>query len=676
MKRNTRVFLLVVQVCILLSGCTSSTWKNDYSIVPQPNELRPISGHYILPRLMMDALNQSLTLQSIDSFTDFDVDTLTTMNPEGYTLEITPDGVHIQSATAQGSFYALQSLKQLMSMHIDRAENDTTWYLPCATIVDNPRFAYRGMHLDVSRHFYDVAFIKKQLDAMSRYKLNRFHWHLTDGAGWRVQIDRYPKLTDIAAWRPHADWKDFWENSNRHFCSQDTPGAYGGFYTHQEIKDVVKYAQERGITVIPEIEMPGHSEEVLAVYPQLSCSGKPYVDAVFCAGREETFTFLQNVLSEIIELFPSEYIHIGGDEASKTAWKNCPRCQRRMKLEGLETEEQLQSYFIKRIEKFLNSKGRKLLGWDEILEGGIAPDATVMSWRGTQGGIKALKAGHKTIMTPVEFCYFDYYQDAPASQPEAFGGYLPLEKVYAYDPLPIGLTDQQANLLLGVQGNVWTEHMPTYEHTEYMIYPRLLAMAEIGWTKPQAKDYARFKRNTLQEITYLRAQGYHPFNLATAQGSRIESRTPVASLALHAPITYAHPYEEKYKAGGDSTLVDGQLGDWTYADNRWQGFLNHDVDVTIDLREPTMVHRISAEFLQQAGNWVWLPKKVIIAVSSDNKTFSDLVELTNEVGTSETKLLFHSFTWQGEVQTRYIRYHALSNGINGGWLFTDEIVVN
>lgn len=676
MRTKSLFYVLLVVIIAIFSSCTSFNWKNQYTIVPQPNHLSPQEGHYVLSSQMADALKESLTLQSIDLFTDFNVDTVDSMKSESYKLQVTPEAVLIQSATPKGSFYALQSLKQLMSMHIYNNAQDTIWYLPCATIEDTPRFAYRGMHLDVSRHFFNVGFIKKQLDAMCRYKMNRFHWHLTDGGGWRIQINKYPKLTEVAAWRPKADYIEFSQKSDRHFCSQDTPEAYGGYYTHEDIKDVVKYAQERGITIIPEIEMPGHSEEVLAVYPELSCSGKPYVNSVFCAGKEETFTFLENVLSEVIDLFPSEYIHIGGDEASKTAWKKCPRCQRRMKKEGLKTEDELQSYVIKRIEKFLNTKGRKLLGWDEILEGGLAPDATVMSWRGVEGGVKALKSGHKAIMTPGTFCYLDHYQDAPELEPEAIGGYLPLEKVYSYNPMSEGLSDEEEKNLLGVQGNVWTEYMPTYEQAEYMIYPRILAIAEVGWTQTKSKDYVSFRNKALKEIEYLRTQGYHPFDLENAKGARLESRQPVKSLALNASISYTHPYSKKYKAAGDGTLIDGKLGNWNYSDGRWQGFLNKGVDVIIDLKEEKTIHSITAEFMQQSGPGVFLPKEVIISVSSDNKKFTDLAKLTHDVSTTETRQIFHAFGWQGETKTRYIRYHAIINKNKGGFLFTDEIVVN
>ena len=323
----------------------------------------------------------------------------------GYDLEIRPERIIISANNDEGLFYGVQTLNQIMVSCAGSA-------LPCLKIEDYPRFPYRGMHLDVSRHFFDTEFIKKQFDVIASYKLNRFHWHLTDGAGWRIQIKEYPLLTEVAAWRPAPTWKEWW-NGNRHYCRQDVPGAYGGFYTREDIKDVLEYARSKHITVIPEIEMPGHSEEVLAVYPELSCSGEPYKNGEFCIGNENAFEFLETVLDEVISLFPSKYIHIGGDEANKEAWKKCPKCQQRMKDEGLKSVDELQSYLVHRIEKYLNSKGRELLGWDEILDGGLSPNATVMSWRGEKGGIQAVRMGHDAIMTPGEYCYFDAYQDNP-----------------------------------------------------------------------------------------------------------------------------------------------------------------------------------------------------------------------------------------------------------------------
>ena len=336
------------------------------------------------------------------------------VSEEAYRLEIAPRGIAVSARTAAGAFYAVQTLLQLMDD--GRAEE-----IACRTIEDAPRFAYRGFMIDVSRHFRSVEFVKRQIDAMALFKLNRLHMHLTDGAGWRIEIDRYPRLTEFAAWRPYEDWQSWWEG-DRSYCEADDPRARGGFYTKEEIREIVEYARLRHIEVIPEIEMPGHSEEVTAAYPELGCHGEPYRDGDLCPGNERTFEFLENVLLEVMELFPSEYIHIGGDEAGKSAWRDCAKCRERMRSEGLKDVDELQSYLIHRIERFLNAHGRRLLGWDEILDGGLAPGATVMSWRGTEGGLKAIRAGQQAVFVPGEFCYLDYTQDAPFTQPLSIGG--------------------------------------------------------------------------------------------------------------------------------------------------------------------------------------------------------------------------------------------------------------
>ena len=421
--------------------------------------------------------------------------------------------------------------------------------------------------------------------------------------------------------------------------------------------------------------MPGHSEEVLAVFPQLSCSGKPYQNGELCIGNEETFTFLENVLLEVMELFPSEYIHIGGDEAAKSSWEKCPKCQNRIRKEGLKDEKELQSYLIHRVEKFLNSHGRKLIGWDEILEGGLAPSATVMSWRGEQGGITAAKAGHDVVMTPGEFCYLDAYQDAPVSQPEAIGGYLTLEKVYSYNPVPAELSSEQRRFIKGVQANVWTEYIPTAEHAEYMIYPRLLALAEVAWTEPERKDWIRFRKSVLTETEWLQSQDYHPFDLKKEVGERPESLQPVEHLALHCPVTYAQPFSSAYPASGDSTLTDGWRGGWTYGDRRWQGFLCKDVDVTIDLGRLTDIRLVEADFLQLRGPEVWLPKEVVISLSEDGLHFDEVKRIATDVPVTEERLTFRNYRWEGNAKVRYVRFQGFMNREVMGWLFTDEIVV-
>mgnify|MGYP001513898164 FL=1 len=523
---------------------------------------------------------------------------------EAYRIEIDKKGIRLSASTETGIFYGLQTLLQLLN----NSDNKT---LPALTINDSPRFPYRGLHLDVSRHFFDKEFVKKQLDAMAYFKMNRLHWHLTDGAGWRIEIKKYPRLTSFAAWRPFDKLNDWWVGG-RTFCEQDDPRAVGGYYTQDDIREVVAYAAERHITIIPEIEMPGHSEEVLATYPELSCSGKPYVNADFCIGTEKTFEFLENVLLEVIDLFPSEYIHIGGDEASKSSWKTCPRCQKRMADEHLNSVDELQSYMIHRIEKFLNDHGRKIIGWDEIIEGGLSPTATVMSWRGEEGGIKAVKAGNQAIMTPGKYCYLDAFQDAPNTQPMAIGGYLTLEKVYSFEPVPDSLSTKEAELILGVQGNVWTEHIPTPEHYEYMIYPRILALAEIGWSPSEVKKWDNFHTRALQAVNILREQGYNPFPLEKEIGDKPESYQKVNHLAIGKKVTYANLYSNHYAAQGEKTLVDGVRGGWMYNDDRWQGFIDCDFDVTIDLGKETDIKQVCAEFIQLKGPYVWLPKQVII----------------------------------------------------------------
>ena len=590
-------------------------------------------------------------------------------SPESYTLSVTPQQILIRATSGAGLFYGLQTLLQLA-----QPSGAGSYSIASVEIEDTPRFAYRGLMLDVSRHFSTKEFIKKQIDALAYYKINRLHLHLTDAAGWRLEIKKYPLLTEFAAWRTDPTWKQWW-NGGRKYVRFDAPGAYGGYYTQDDIREILEYARQHYITVIPEIEMPSHSEEVLAAYPQLSCSGEPYKNSDFCVGNEETFTFLENVLTEVMELFPSEYIHIGGDEAGKSAWKTCPKCQKRMTDEHLANVDELQSYLIHRIEKFLNNHGRHLLGWDEILQGGIAPNATVMSWRGEEGGIAAVTSGHRAIMTPGAYCYLDSYQDAPYSQPEAIGGYLPLKKVYSYNPVPASLTAEQAKLVYGVQGNLWVEYIPTPEHVEYMIYPRILALAETAWSAPERKSWPDFHTRALSAVADLQAKGYHPFDLKKEIGSRPESLQPVSHLALGKKVIYNSPYSSHYPAQGNTALTDGIRGDWTYGDGSWQGFISDNrLDVTIDMEKETSIHSVTAAFMQVVGAEVFLPETVVISISDDGTHFTELRKQHFEVS-KETPIRFTDISWQGEAKGRYVRYQAQAGSEFGGWIFTDEIIV-
>lgn len=591
-------------------------------------------------------------------------------SPESYALSVTSNEITIEATSGAGLFYGLQTLLQMAK----QAEKGALT-VQAVHIVDTPRFEYRGFMMDVSRHFRSKEFVKKQIDLMAYYKLNRLHMHLTDAAGWRIEIKKYPLLTEFAAWRPQANWKKWWNEGGRTYCRFDEPGAYGGFYSRQDIRELVEYARQRHVTIIPEIEMPAHSEEVLAAYPELSCAGKPYTSADFCVGNEATFTFLENVLKEVMELFPSEYIHVGGDEAGKAAWKTCPKCRQRMQDEHLTDVSELQSYLIHRIEVFLNKHGRKLLGWDEIMEGGLAPNATVMSWRGEAGGIQAVKSGHRAVMTPGSHCYIDFYQDAPYSQPEAIGGYTPLEKVYSYNPVPASLTADEAKLIYGVQANQWAEYIETDEHYEYMMYPRLLALAEVAWSAPERKDWNGFHARALKAVGYLQSKGYHPFDLSKEIGNRPEASQHVSHLALGKPVKYNAPYNKSYPAQGDKTLTDGIRGSWTYSDGAWQGFISHDrLDVTVDLGATTDIHSVAADFMQVVGPEVFLPTEVIISVSDDGENFTELSRQTHQVVKSDV-VVFKNYAWTGSTKGRYIRYQAHAGKEFGGWVFTDEIIV-
>ena len=420
---------------------------------------------------------------------------------EEYSIDITKTNCIVRASSYNGFLYATQTLKQLTSVNIfskDPAPAEK-FLFPCVRIQDKPRFAYRGMHLDCSRHFFSVEEVKKYLDIMALYKLNRFHWHLTDDQGWRAEIKKYPRLTEVGAFRNGTVIKKDWGSNDGI--------RYGGYYTQEQMKDIVAYAVKLGIIVIPEIDLPGHMMGALAGYPELGCTGGPYEvwtrwgvsDQVLCPGKEGMFTFLEDVFTELMDIFPSEYIHIGGDECPKAEWEKCPACQARIKelgikADGKHTAEQfLQSYVTARVQKFLNDHGRKIIGWDEVLEGELAKGATVMSWRGTEGGIKASSMGFDVIMTPNTYCYFDYYQSKDKDkEPFGIGGNLPLEKVYGYEPLE-GLDAEQQKHILGVQANLWTEYIATPEHLEYMLLPRMTALSEVQWCKPEDKDIERYK---------------------------------------------------------------------------------------------------------------------------------------------------------------------------------------
>lgn len=688
-------------LCVLLLGCPcSAAWSSQVDTVdravpcdagigllPQPNSLEwsadsvklVVKGNFCTnlkgrDRIdFADYVSQSgLPLQlRRKAAVCFNLVSDPSLGPEGYRLQISGHGgVLAEATTSAGLFYAFQTLWQLAEGAASYGLSDTLW-LPSVKVTDGPRYAWRGLHLDVSRHFFNKEFVMKQIDAMARYKMNRFHWHLTDGPGWRLDIKRYPQLTCLTAYRPEADWKSWW-NSGRTYCKAFDSAAYGGFYTQNEVRQVVEYARKRHIEVIPEIEMPAHSEEVIYALPQLACGGDQQPGSELCVGKEQTFTFLTDVLTEVMEMFPSTYIHIGGDEADVSHWAKCPDCQACMAREHLHQPAQLQGYLIRRIERFLKAHGRKLLGWDEVLSDSLSSDAAIMVWRGEEKAAAALQRGMRVVLTPGSHCYFDSYQDAPATQPEAIGGYLPLKKVYVYNPAD-GLDDSEG--IMGVQANLWTEYIPTTEQAEYMIYPRLLALAEVGWTQPAAKCWTRFHRNALAEVDRLQKQGYHPFDLAHEQGPRPESEKKVCHLANGARVTYLHPYSSYYPAAGDSSLTDGVQGGWTYTDGRWQGFSGRGLHVLLDLGKVMDIHELSVSFMQLTAPGVFLPRSVQFFVSTDQQHFQLLRKEDTDVPVTEKKLTIRQYGWKGHTKCRYVRVQTEPNGIRGAWMFADEIIV-
>ena len=564
---------------------------------------------------------------------------------EAYRLTITPKRIRIEANTPEGVYRAQTTLAQL------------EYPYPCGVIIDYPRFSWRGIMLDISRHFRDKDFILKQIDALSEVKLNVLHLHLTDAAGWRIEIKSHPELTEKTAWRVGDTWKE-WDSSGQRY-----EGTYGGYLSQEDVREIVAYAAEHHMTIVPEIEMPGHSTETVYAIPGVGC--KDDSDDL-CPGKEATFQLLEDILTEVMDLFPSEFIHIGGDEAGKRDWHDCPDCRRRMEEEGLHSVEELQSYLVRRIETFLNTHGRRLIGWDEILEGGLSPNATVMSWRGTEGGLEAIRQGHDAVMTPGNRCYLDKVQDAPVREPEGFGGYLPIDSIYVYDPAA-GIPEASLPHLLGVQGNLWHEMIPTPSHTEYMLYPRAFAIAEIGWSPLEVKDAADFRERAMAHAEALRERGYTTFKLEDEVGNRPVSRVVENHLARGAKVNYAELWHRRYPANQAATLTDGLLGGWSYGDGRWQGFQS-DVDVVIDLGRVQKVNYVTATFLADPGAWIYLPDRVSVEYSLDGKDFTLAGLLLNENPNGK----YVPFGVSVGQDARYIRYHAYRTK---EWLFTDEILI-
>ena len=749
MKRINRMLLM----SLLTLSCTSCNTEKevaDYQVIPLPQEIsltseeKPFTlnaGTLIaypnnnlllkknaefLSEYLQETLGYTLEVKEVTPDTDVNNAITLGLNPtienkEGYILNVTSNGVTIDGKTEQGVFYGIQTLRK----SIPAVSKAKTVQLPAGCIKDEPRFAYRGMHLDVCRHFFPVEFVKKYIDLLALHNMNTFHWHLTDDQGWRIEIKKHPKLTEIGSIRKYTmigKNKTLFDN---------TP--YGGFYTQEQAREIVRYAQERYITVIPEVDLPGHMLAVLASYPEFGCTGGPYevcpkwgiFPDVLCIGNEQAMLFLEDVMEEIIDIFPSPYIHIGGDEAPRARWKNCAKCQARIKAEKLyadekhSAEDRLQSYCMARIEKFINERGRQIIGWDEILEGDVAPNATIMSWRGTTGGIKAAQMGHDVIMTPNTYCYLDYYQTNDIdNEPLAIRGYIPVERVYSLEPTE-SLTEKQAKHILGVQANLWTEYIATTEHVEYMVLPRMAALAEVQWLYPEKKDYKNFTKRLIPLTQFYKRDSLnyakHIFDVQGDFTSNVEKKTITVTLSTIdetpiyytldgteptvnspqyiEPITIDHATEiravtirpegksrvisrklapgkstgcpieldtvkptERFLYKGATTLVDGMKGSECYTSGEWIGFTDGDVTATIDLGNMKNISRVSTSAYIDVDSWIMGSTGLTVSVSNDKVTFHEVANKDYPAEKNPKKKDIEEYKVEFEpVKARYIK---------------------
>ena len=704
--------LALIGLLFALASCNNRIEIADYQVVPLPKEIKTTDGKpFVLdnnskitcstanPELLKEAtfLNDYIEdvlgfrLKMICGDDDYQhaiilvIDNDYSNNEEAYQILITDKVIKITSSNTSGIFYGIQTLRKSLPVgnNIGKVE------LPAGVINDWPRFAYRGMHLDVSRHFFPIDSIKVYIDAMALHNLNKFHFHLTDDQGWRFEVKKYPKLTEIGAWRDGTlIGKSMAYDTIRH----------GGFYTQEELRNLVKYAEERHITIIPEIDLPGHQLAALASYPELGCTGGPYEvwkrwgvsEDVICAGNEEAMQFLEDVLLEVMDVFPSEYIHIGGDEVPRDRWKKCPKCQAKIKELGIKddkehsSEDYLQSYVMARMERFIESHGRHIIGWDEMLDGELAPNATVMSWRGSDGGYKAAKMQHNVIMTPCNYLYFDYYQSLDTdNEPEAGGGFNSVKKVYSFEPIPEGLTEDEEKYILGPQANIWTEYTSEFNVLLYRMLPRIGALAEVQWCNPEQKHYDDFVKREYRlsklydlykwryathifdidvkmtpnvlagavEVTMSKQvdgtimysidhQSFTAYSkpLSINKNCRLEcfvdypdgTRGRVFktdfdfSKASMKPITLKNEPDRQYSFDGAQMLIDGLHGSSNYRSGRWLGWFGVNADAPIDLQTVTSISSVKFNLNINMKDWIFNAKSVKVMVSDDGKNFKEV----------------------------------------------------
>ena len=714
--------LLILCLATLVSGCTKELPQANYDIIPQPKEVQlteekpfelgPKTIVYyeaglqreaqFLSEYVNDIMGYALNVQEYQGQPDGIVLKLVPDDfdqAEAYEVDIKSKQVSIKGADAAGVFYGIQTLRKSLpvsdlSTHNSKLSTDSELstlnsQLPCGTIRDWPNFSYRGMHLDPCRHFFPLDSVKVYIDMMAMHNMNQFHFHLSEDQGWRIEIKKYPELTEIGAYR---NGTVLGHNGNLY----DTI-RHGGFYTQEELKDLIQYAAERHINIIPEIDLPGHMQAALACYPQLGCTGGPYEvwrrwgvsEDVLCAGNEEAMQFVEDVLNEVMDVFPSPYIHIGGDECPKVRWEKCPKCQAKIKELGIKAddkfsaEDYLQSYVMNRMAKVVEARGRRVIGWDEILEGNVSETAIIMSWRGTEGGIEAAKKGHDVIMAPCSHLYFDYYQSEDiASEPECIGGYLPVERVYEFQPLPEELTPEQQKHVIGVQANIWTEYIASFRHVQYMALPRMEALTELQWNNPQERDWDAFvgRCRHMKELYELYGYTYadHIFN------PKVWADTVAPNLATHKPITLRQQPAEQYTYEGAVLLNDGNLGRGAYNSGRWLGFCGYPMDAVIDIEQPAELRHVQFHALVNKGAWIYNPSQVKVLVSDDGETFREVAQKDIPISTWTDRDGIFAYELEFEpVTARYVEVVAKGHDLpedhsgygNPAWIFVDEIEV-
>ena len=728
-------------IFILALCCISCNVReiDELFIIPKPKDSRILSSYFNLDNINIYADNNSISVAELlvlelnkldyssDSISLFKnpildhsinliIDSTISKHSEYYNLDINKNFILIKGSDREGLIHGVYSLIQL----IPRSSGVNDSKLACVKINDYPKFKWRGLLLDCCRHFMSIDFVKRYIDLLAYHKMNVLHWHLTEDQGWRIEIDKYPKLTDVGAWRKEKDGS-----------------IYGGFYTKEQIKEVVNYAYKRGVNIVPEIELPGHCVAALAAYPEYSCTGGPFevekdwgvFKDIYCAGNDSTFVFLENILDEIIELFPSKYIHIGGDEAPKYRWENCSKCKKRIQDENIQDTHELQSYFIQRIENYISGKGKKLIGWDEILEGGLANNATVQSWRGFEGALEAVKTGHDAIVSPTSHAYFDYDLDA-----------IDLEKVYNFDPIPIDVPSDKLKHIIGGECNMWSERAPQ-NTVDSKVFPRLLAMSEVLWDYPTIRDYnlfyervqAHYKRldvlgvnygletkpidmsseyedgqfyvtlnkgvkdlklfyqinqeeTVLYDSTFIISESANIKTWAVKNDASYGDSLQIELYkhkGLGAKISDLNTYSKTYNGGGNNAIVNGLRGGLNFRDGHWQGYFGTDFEATITFDSIQRIDSVISSFYQYNLSWIFIPKQILVYTSVDGDNYYKRAKLSPQISAKKEGHFFKEFVMSfPEIEAKYVKIKAVNYGAcpdwhpaagSKSWLFVDEV---